>query len=552
MLRYLLVILIVLILNSCRQEEKPGKLNFLILTCEDISPFLSMYGDSTARTPNLDRLASEGLVYTRAFAPVGACAPSRSAIITGMYPTSIGTHHMRTSNDYNGWGYRNYDRKFNVKDIEGNPLKPYSVVLPPQVRCFTEYLRAEGYYCSNNFKTDYQFAAPVTAWDANGRDAHWKNRKPGQPFLAVFNDMVTHESRLWLNDSLPLTVNPEDVRIPSYLPDDELVRKDFARLYSNIELMDKQVGNRINELEEAGLLDETVIIWFSDHGGPFPKAKREHSDDGLRVPFIISLPDEHGGILVNDLVSFVDVAPTVLSLAGIPIPKHLQGYPFLGDQRGKPRKYIFGSGDRFDNKTDRCRIARDKRYLYVKNYFPELPAYKDLKYRKNIPSMRVLLEYKEKSKLNEDQLYWFRKSKTPEELYDCAVDPHCLRNLIDNPECTAKASELRNSLEKWQADVGDLGSIPERKMLDSMWPGGTQPKTRKPEIHIENGELLLNCPTHGASIAYLLSERRLSPDLNSGWQLYHSPIRQQQGKYLYVMATRIGYKDSEVHEYLME
>jgi N-sulfoglucosamine sulfohydrolase len=535
--------------SSCQNKPADEKLNFLFLTCEDISPYLVMYGDSTAKTPNLDRLAKESMIFTHAYTTVGVCAPSRSSIITGMYPISIGTQNMRTAKDYVGWGTRKYDEKSDAVDLEGNNVPLYSAVIPPYVKCFTEYLRKAGYYCSNNFKTDYQFAAPVTAWDANSRTATWKTRKPGQPFFAVFNDMVTHESKIWMNHNLKQTVDPEKVSVPLFFPDNKIVREDIARNFSNIELLDKHIGEKLDELKKAGLLDKTIIFFFSDHGGPFPKEKREYTEDGLHVPFMVRLPHGKGAGYVNDMISFVDIAPTILSLAGIPIPDYMQGQAFLGGQKSAvPRKYIFGSGDRFDNISDRCRSVSDGRFYFVKNFHPELPAYKDVAYRKNMNLMKELLRERDQGELNADQMYWFRKHKTPEELYDSQTDPHCIHNLIDDPRYASKVKELRLVLLNWIKQTHDLGAVPERKIVESMWPGLVQPQTLLPKIEFKNGKITMSCSTEGASIAYLLSDRKISPDLNSGWLLYSNPISKPQNQHLYVLATRIGYKDSEVLE----
>ena len=272
MIRYLLFVYILLV-PFVSFSQKP---NILWITVEDISPTLSVYGDSTAKTPNLDRLASESSIFTETFTTVGVCSPSRSSIITGMYPVSIGTHQMRTGKDVFGWGSRNYNGISNAIDVNGDSIPLHSVVTPPEVKCFTEYMRAEGYFCTNNSKTDYQFAAPVTAWDQNGENAHWRNREKDQPFFSVFNFDVTHESKMWLHRDKPLTVEPSIVPLPPYFPDTETVRNDVARNYSNIELLDKMVGDLIKELKSDGLLDNTYVFFFSDHGGPLPRGKRSH------------------------------------------------------------------------------------------------------------------------------------------------------------------------------------------------------------------------------------------------------------------------------------
>lgn len=529
------------------QLPKIERPNILWLSCEDISQTLSFYGDSTAHTPNLDKLARESLVFTRAFAVVGVSAPSRSAIITGMYPASIGTQNMRTAHDVMGWGVRKYDQKTNATDVAGEPVGLYSAVIPDFVKCFTEYLRADGYYCTNNYKTDYQFAAPVTAWDDNSKNATWKNCPPGRPFFSVFNHEVTHESRMWINKKLPQTVSPKSVPLPDYYPEDSIVRQDVARNYSNIELLDKQLGEKIAELKKAGLYDKTIIFFFSDHGGPLPRGKREIYDSGLRVPLLVHFPGGAHAGRVDDLVSFVDLAPTILSLTGIKPPDYMQGQAFLGKYKvTTPRKYIFGSGDRFDEFSDRIRVIRDKRYLFVKNYHPELPAYKDVTYRKQMDMMNELLRLRDGKKLSGPTAYWFRPTKTNEEFYDCDADPFNLKNLIDDPKYAGKIAELRKALNQHIKSIHDRAEIPEAQMIEQMWPGGVQPQTAIPVIAIQDKTIRISCLTPGASIGYILSDKQITPDLNSGWQLYRDPVKTDGAQYLYVIANRIGYADSEV------
>jgi len=523
------------------------RLNILWLSCEDISPTLSFYGDSTAHTPNLDKLAKESLVFTRAFATVGVCAPSRSSIITGMYPPSIGTMHMRTAHDYAGWGDRIYPEKTDATDVAGKPVRQYSAVIPDFVKCFTEYLRADGYYCTNNVKTDYQFAAPVTAWNENSTTASWKNCPPGKSFFSVFNHEVTHESRMWVNKKLPKTVSTESVPLPDYYPENSVVRQDVARNYSNIELLDKQIGEKIAELKEAGLYDKTIIFFFSDHGGPLPLGKREVYDSGLQVPFLVHFPGGAHAGKNDDLISFVDLAPTVLSLAGIKPPDYMQGQAFLGKYKvSESRKYIFGSGDRFDEFSDRIRIVRDKRYLFVRNYYPELPAYKDVAYRKQMDIMNELLRLLDTGKLSGPTAYWFRPTKTKEEFYDCKVDHFNLTNKIGDVKYAEKINELRSALDQHIKNIQDKAETPESQMIEQMWPGGIQPKTDKPVVAFQGKTIRISCPTPGASIGYILSSKQLNPDLNSSWQLYSQPIEAKGEKYLYVLANRIGFDDSEV------
>lgn len=540
-LKYILFILI--FLSNIILAQRP---NIVWITVEDISPTLSVYGDSTAKTPNIDRLASQSQIFTESFTTVGVCSPSRSSIITGMYPVSIGTHQMRTGKDVFGWGSRNYDGLSNAIDVNGDSIPLHSVVTPQEVRCFTEYMRAGGYYCTNNSKTDYQFAAPVTAWDQNGDDAHWRNRDKNQPFFSVFNFDVTHESKMWLHRNKPLTVDPKNVPLPPYFPDTETVRNDVARNYSNIELLDSMVGDLIKELKSDKLLDNTYIFFFSDHGGPLPRGKRSHYESGLKVPMIIRNPYDISSRYNDDPISFVDLAPTMLSIAGIEIPDYIQGRAFMGDKKNPvPREYIFGSGDRFDETYDRVRSVISKDFVYVRNYHKDRPAYKDVLYRKNIDMTNEMLKLYNDNKLNADQKYWYRQSKTKEEFYVRSKDPYSLRNIIDDPGYTNEIKKHRLALKKWQKEIEDVGALPEKKYLSYMWPEGIQPQTQKPKVVVKEGLLNIESLTLGSSSAYIISDLDFQPGLDDGWKLYHQPVVVDKS-YLYVISTRLGFKDSDI------
>jgi N-sulfoglucosamine sulfohydrolase len=531
-------------IKTPKKEEKTQP-NILWIVIEDSSPTFSFYGDKTAKTPNLNTLAKESVIYDNAFAPVGVCGPSRSSIITGMYPTSIGTMHMRTGKDIFSWGSRSYKKETQIKDLENENVIQYAAVIPENVKCYTEYLRIAGYYTTNNYKTDYQFAAPVTAWDENNQKAHWKNTPEGKAFFSVFNIGTTHESRLWKNENLPLTVNPKGVKVPPYLPDNEATRRTIARYYSNVELMDAEVGEIINQLKKDGLYDNTIIFFYSDHGGPLPRQKREIYDSGLKVPFMIK--GINGEIGRTDrMISFVDLAPTMLSLAGVKAPDYMEGKAFLGSFIGDENEYVFGSSDRFDEFTDRIRAVRNKQFLYLKNEYPELTKYKDVGYRKNIAMMPVFLDMKESNQLDDIEKKWFQ-TKTEEELYDCIKDPHIINNLAEKMEYQTVLAEMRTTLETHLKGRKDYGLIPESKMIQEMWPNYEQPTTTSAIINIDNKKVTLLPATKGASIAYIISDNvNEKLDFNSKWQLYHQPITVEKGKTIYIISQRIGFKESEI------
>jgi len=295
--------------------EQYNTMNILWISLEDTSPRFGCYGDPIALTPNIDKLAAEGARYPNAFSTAGVCAPSRSAIITGMYQTSIGTQHMRTAH---------------TNPATPELPTPYEAVPPPYVKTFTEYLRAAGYYCTNNSKTDYQFTAPVTAWDECNNDAHWRNRGKDQPFFSVFNPTVTHESGMWPKEGKPLVTDPDSVTLPPYLPNTAKSREALARHYDNLAEADRYVGQLLRQLEEDGLAEETIVFLWSDHGEGLPRAKRWTYDASIRVPLIVRWSGQlEAGVVNEQLVSLIDLAPTVLSLAGLNIPAHLQGQAFI-------------------------------------------------------------------------------------------------------------------------------------------------------------------------------------------------------------------------------
>jgi N-sulfoglucosamine sulfohydrolase len=504
--------------------DEPRRRNVLCIVCEDISPRLGSDGDPVALSPVLDRLARDGVRFTRMFSSSGVCAPSRAALITGLYATAIGADNMRTSS----------------ADRVGLP--PYEAVPPPAVRPFAEYLRAAGYYTTNNAKTDYQFQPPLTAWDENGRDAHWRNRPERMPFFSVFNLETTHESQVWDRANDPVVVAPERVLLPPYYPDTPAIRRDVARVYSNIAVMDRQVGELLGELDEAGLADETIVIFYSDNGGPLPRGKRELLDSGLHVPFLMRFPGSaHAGTVVDDLVAFVDVPATILSLAGVPVPKHMQGRPFWGDQKAPPREFVFAARDRMDEEVDHVRAARDRRYKYVRNYCPDRPRYQDIDYRKQMATMQDILRLRDEGKLDPVQSLWFQPTKPAEELYDTETDPHEVRDLAGDPAYRPHLERLRAALDAWLAETGDQPGRPETELLESLWPGRVQPKTAASAIAWRDGRVAIECPTEGSAIAYQVDGRGFRPD---HWLLYTGPFEARSGAVITATANRVGWAPS--------
>ncbi|MEP2023101.1 MAG: sulfatase-like hydrolase/transferase [Reichenbachiella sp.] len=520
--------------------------NILWIVAEDLSPFISAFGDSTVVTPNLDRLAKEGVCYDKFYSPHPVCAPARASIITGMYANSIGASHMRTGPWYAGQASEESIKKYNQLQPEG--LEAYEAVPPAEVKMFTEYLRAAGYYCTNNSKEDYQFIKTPTAWDECSKQGHWRNRPANAPFFSVFNLMVTHESKIWdkSNDSLLISDDLE-VPIPPYLPDAEVAKSDIRRMYSNIIEMDNQVGDILSQLEEDGLLDKTIVIWYTDHGGPLPRQKRLLYESGLEVPAIIRFPKQQfAGQRDDRLISFVDLAPTMLSIAGIEPPDYIQGQAFLANYtRQQEPKYLYAASDRFDEYTDRIRSVRDQRFKYVRYLMPELPMYADIAYRNQMPIMRELKRLRESDELTPEQALWFRLTKPTEELFDLENDPHELNNLAENVKYEHKLNELRKACGKWITDINDTGIIPETELIAQFKPNGTQPQTINPVIHKTDSLVIITCDTEGASIGYKRISEANVPNQMS-WSIYTEPITIPEGHQLQVIAHRIGYTASEV------
>jgi len=523
-------------------ERRP---NVLWISFEDTNPFYGCYGDRVARTPNLDRLAADGCRWPNTFSTAGVCAPARSAIITGMYPISIGTHHMRTAHT------NRYTPELPT---------PYSAVVPHYVKCFTEYLRAAGYYCTNNSKTDYQFEPPFTAWDELSTEAHWRNRPdPDQPFFAVFNPTRTHESGMWPEKGPEIAFDPDAIELPPYFPDTPKVREAMARMYTNIELSDRFLGELLQQLEEDGLADNTVVFHWSDHG-PMPRGKRWPYDSGVHVPMIVRWPGRvEPGTVSDRLLSTIDLGPTVLSVAGLDIPRHMQGVAFLGDRAGPPREYVYMSRDRYDEAYDMMRAARDGRFKYIRNYRPDLPYLLWIPYRNNHPIVQEMWRLYMAGELDGPQLLMFQRNRPVEELYDTEADPYEVRNLAGDPAHEPELSRMRGALDAWLDEVGDMGEIPEAEMVRRWYPDGERPETAPPlfvpiceespgrEGAPDGGTfrgpvlLQMHCATQGASVGYTFDAGE-----DARWLLYTGPLRLPEGTTaVRARAVRIGYSESK-------
>ena len=530
-LKFIPILVYIFTIFGCNNKIENQPLNVLWLVAEDLSPdYLSVYGDFTVPTPNIDKLASEGVVYDYAFSTSGVCAPSRATLATGVYANSFGAQNMRTM-----WAEPNA-RRSGIIDYEAVP--------PANVKMVSDIIRENGYYATNNSKTDYQFEMSVMAWDESSNNAHWKNRpNSNTPFFSIFNFGPTHEGNFFSNwdDEEFLVPKDSEINIPPYLPQNSIGERDLKKVYSRIVKLDEWIGEKIKELEDDGLLEKTIVFFYSDHGGPLPRQKRLLYDSGLKVPLVIRFPDgERAGKRDNRLVSFVDFPLTVLSLAGIEPPSFMQGQAFEGKYKSKSeRKYIHGHADRFDESVDMIRAVRSKKFKYFKNFNPEKPYYLPLAFRERLPSMQELLRMRDAGELDEYQALWFRKSKPEEELFDIENDPHELNNIANNPQYTEVLTAMREECISWMNVIDDKGLIEEKELIESFYPNRKARQTELPIIEISEKNVSVNELTDGSRLGYRYSSEKLP---SKGWNHYKNPIDLKPNDTLEIIAHRIGYK----------
>lgn len=420
-------------------RERP---NILWFVSEDNFPYVGAYGDPIAHTPTIDAMAARGILYRHAYASGPVCAVSRFAILTGIHAQSCApAQHMRAN-----------------------------AILPSELRTYPEYLRQAGYYCTNNSKTDYNSnVEPDRIWDESSETAHWRGRPAGQPFMAVFNSMTTHESRLF--QPTPGRVGPADVRVPAYLPDVPEIRSDFASYYNLIEKMDGELAAKLAELQADGLAEDTIVFHYSDHGGALARSKRYCYDDGLRCVLIVYLPPKWAhlapqgpGTAVDSPVSLVDLAPTLLSLAGLPVAPQMQGKAFLGQNAGV-RSTVFGARDRMDERYDMVRTATDGRFRYIRNYLPHRPWGMHGAFEWTAKGYQGWEREMLAGRLDEAQMRFFQP-KPYEELYDLQSDRDELRNRIADPALASVRRALRQAVDREMLAITDNGFIPEGSQLE--------------------------------------------------------------------------------------
>ena len=532
----LLLLLVPLLCWAQKAEQRP---NVLVLMAEDMSVRVGAFGDAHAMTPTIDALAADGVRYTNAFTTAGVCAPSRAAHITGKHQIGFGAQHMRTSS---------------FKESS------YRSVPPPELKAYPELLRQAGYFTFTVRKLDYQFSAyapgsgPFTIWNREPRDFDLDVLNPEQPFFGLVNLPQTHESQLFTENvvknraaGLERTVSPEIVDVPAYYPDLPAVREAIARQYDNIAAMDRYVADILEQLEEHQLLDNTIVVWTTDHGDGLPRGKRELYDSGIHVPLIIVWPEAHrpawieSGSVDERLVSFVDFGPSFLSLAGVPVPEWMDGKPVLVAQETQ-REYVFASKDRLDEHLFRERAVRDRRFKYVRNLMPDRPGATHLAYRDRLDVMAVLWEAFEEDKLTPKQSAWF-EPRPAEELYDTLADPDEVHNLAADPAYADDLARMREALDSWLRKTPDMSDIDEAEMARSMWPDGVAPKTPLPVVSdVTRHGFVLKEGVPGASLAWRFP--------GGEWRIALSgvPVHVDQGSSVLVKSVRYGWLESDEKE----
>lgn len=446
------VFFVVLIAATCCSQDapagEPDRPNILWLSVEDVGPHLGCYGYDVA-TPNIDAFASRSLTFDTAWSNYPVCAPARTTIITGMYATALGAGNMRCA-----------------------------AVKPSGLQMLPELMRKAGYYCTNKTKTDYNLVGVADVWDDRSRDAHWKNRPADKPFFSVFNLTATHESKIRKRPHVP-QIDPASVTLFPYWPDTPEVRQDWAQYLDNIQSMDGWFGKQLKQLEEAGLANDTIVIFWGDHGSGMPRHKRFAGDSGHRIPMIVHVPEKWKNVWSSNYASgarsdwpvgFVDLAPTVLEVAGVPIPEKMQGKSFLGSSTEKA-KYVFGIRNRMDERYDVSRSVCDGRYVYIRNLMPHLPHGQFVDYQQETPSTAKWFEKFGKGELNDVQAaFW--KPRAREELFDLEADPHETVNLANDPQHSEKLVELRNAVRAKMIEIGDLDLVPESTLYEYEQPSG--------------------------------------------------------------------------------
>ncbi|MCH7228603.1 sulfatase [Haloferula sp. A504] len=442
------ILALLLLAITARAADKP---NILWITSEDnAAHWLGCYGNQQAATPRLDRLAEQGNRFLHAYSNAPVCAVARSTILTGVHAPSQGTQHMRSRH-----------------------------AIPAEFKPYVTYLREQGYYCTNASKTDFNIKGDDRAiWDECSGKAHYRKRAEGQPFFAVFNFTVSHESSLFPGKRAkpPYRLKPSEIDLPPHLPDLPEFRDDFAAYHEKLSQLDAQVGKVLDDLEKAGLAGDTIVFYYADHGGPTARGKRYLKDTGVRVPMIVRVPEKwkhlspfEPGATIDEPVAFVDLAPTLLSLIGMEKPAQMQGRAFLGEHRTPPKDGVFLFADRFDEIYGMRRGWTDGRWKYIRRFTPYLPAAPYSYYQFGQPSWVAWRKAWQEGTLDEAHRRIWETPQPVEELFDLEADPWEIRNLAGDPQHADRLKAMRERLKAKMAEVKDTGIIPE-PMFEMLCP----------------------------------------------------------------------------------
>lgn len=485
-MNYLLTIVAVffIVFSSCTSREQVlEKPNIVWLTSEDNSKhYMSLFDEHGVATPNIESLAEHGITFTRAFSNAPVCSAARSTLISGCYGPRIASHYHR---------------------------KIQKVPMPENIEMYPAYLKKAGYYTSNNNKEDYNIYKGDNVWDASSKKASWRNRAEGQPFFHIQNYGTTHEGSLFFKDKAvdgadTLTDRNSCFVFPTH-PNTEVFKYTNARYRDKIVTLDKQIGDFLDKLKEDGLMENTIIFYYGDHGGVLPGSKGYLMEVGLHVPLVVYVPEKYKQMVNLELgtendafVSFIDFGATILNLAGAEIPEGIDGKPFLGKDVSEAdlakRNETYGYADRFDEKYDMVRSVRVDNYKYIRNYQPFNFDGLWNNYRYKQTGYREWYDMYKKGELNQAQSLFF-ETKAPEALYDLDTDPFETNNLAANPDYNEQLLQLRGKLNTWVKDMPDLSFYPEHYLIHNAFDNplafGQAHKTDINEyVDIANLELL--------------------------------------------------------------